>query len=93
VQHDLASGDRVRGRLRIDEVAGEDIDLVDEFGIDPIEPAAVAARVVTNERANVRATTDEELDEVAADEAARAGDENTAPGPAVRFRCGRHWHA
>ena len=52
VQDDLAAGERVRDRLGIHEVAGEDVDLVGDGPVELVEPAAVAARVVANEPAH-----------------------------------------
>ena len=90
MQDDLAAGECVRDRLGTHEVAGEDIHLVGDGRFEPVEPATVAARVVANEPAHAGAARHEMLDQVAADEAARAGHEDAAPRPGTRIALVSH---
>ena len=75
VEDPLPALDRAGDRLRVDEVAAEDLDLLLERRVEVLEPAVVVARVVPNERPDVGAVFDQRLDQMAADEPRGSGDQ------------------
>ncbi len=90
MEDDLAPGHPARNGLGVAEVAAEDLDLLRDVGVRNLEPAVVAARVVTDEGAHFRAGPGESLRQMAADEAAGPGHEHRAAGPGLRARLRAH---
>ena len=78
MEHDVDTLDGGVHRLHVAQLAEHDLDL-GHLRVEPVERAPVVARVVAAHGPHPGAVAHEPLDEVAADEAARAGDED---GPA-----------
>ena len=79
MEDDLAPSHRAGHGFRIGEVAPEDLDLLCDIRLRALEPSVVAAGVVADECAHVRAGPGESLSQMAADEAAGPGDEHGTP--------------
>jgi len=79
MEHDRTAVDRAVDRIRVLDVEAHDLERVGDRGREQLEVAAIVARVVVHRRPHARAARDQQLDQVAADESARAGDQHLLP--------------
>ena len=81
VEHDLGFLHERADRLRILQVARDDLDRLIQIGRKVLEEAMAPLRVVSDEGPNASTLTGQRLGKMASDEPARARDDDAAPLP------------
>ncbi len=82
MQHGVATRERRIGAIRVAHVAGDDLNARPHAGLDRLQPAFPAARVIEDHGAYLVSGPDQAFDQVGADEAVGAGDQRLHDRPA-----------